>query len=216
MEFQPFGRKPDGSWIRDLSGVVTRAHLEYLEDLMSRKYGENAGRLAVEQFVKLLNERIPDRAYHVTESFLRNPWNSYSNEFSAFVGELCVYISGDSDFALSMAREKAIPSLIQVLGRPFPVHQIYKMSSYFSKKYAANSFVVEAISVSDRSAILRMVLSEQTYNHFGRYRRRCAYLWCISVKGYFVAVPERFHGLPPAQVTDRRCIARARIIVSGR
>ena len=207
MEFQPFGRKPDGSWIRDLSGVVTRAHLEYLEDLMSRKYGENAGRLAVEQFVKLLNERIPDRAYHVTESFLRNPWNSYSNEFSAFVGELCVYISGDSDFALSMAREKAIPSLIQVLGRPFPVHQIYKMSSYFSKKYAASSFVVEAISVSDRSAILRMVLSEQTYNHFGRYRRRCAYLWCISVKGYFVAVPERFHGLPPAQVTDRRCIA---------
>ena len=207
MEFQPFGRRPDGSSIRELSGVVTRAHVEHLEDVVSRKHGADAGRLAVEQLVRLLNERIPDHAYHVTESFLRNPWHSYSNEFSAFVGEVCVDISGDPDFAFGMAREKAIPSVIQVLGRPFSVPQIYKMSAYFSKLYAETSFVVEAISVSDRSAVLRMVLSEQTYHHFGLYRRRCAYLWCISVKGYFVGVPERFHGLPPAQVTDRHCIA---------
>lgn len=207
MEFQPYGRRPDGTSIRDLSGVVTRAHVEHLERVVSRKRGVDASRLAIEQLVKLLNERIPDSAYHVTESFLRNPWHSYSNEFSAFVGEFCVDISGDPDFAFGMAREKAITHGIQVLGRPFSIPQIYKMSAYFSKVYAENSFIVEAISVSDFSAVLRMALSERTHEHFGPYRRRCAYLWCISVKGYFVGVPERFHNLPPAQVTDRQCIA---------
>src|SRR5207253_36776 len=136
-----------------------------------------------------------------------NPWNSYSNEFSAYVGEFCVDLSGDPLFAFGMARERAIAPIIQTLGRPFPVHQIYRMSAYFSNLYTKDSFLVEAANVGTGAAILRMTFGERTHRQFGRYLRRCAFLWCISVKGYFVGVPERFHNLQPAVVKDLRCMA---------
>src|SRR5207247_7792832 len=94
MEFQPFGIEPDGTSIRDLSGVVIRALVEYLEESMSLKHGQEAGRRAVEELVRRLNARIPDRAYYVTAEFLKNLWNSYSNEFGAYLTQFCWDISG--------------------------------------------------------------------------------------------------------------------------
>ncbi|WP_447973645.1 ATP-binding protein [Nitrospira sp. Kam-Ns4a] len=207
MLFQPFGRRPDGRMIYDLSGIVIRASVEHLEDVMSRRGGPEAGRLAVAEHVRRLNERIRDPAFHVTEEFLKNPWNGYSCEFSAFNGQFCLDISGDRRFNFHMAREKAISHLIQVLGRPFSVAQIYRMSAYFSQRYAKDAFLVEAISIGDSRGLLRMTFSERMCEHFGPYRRACAYLWCDAVKGYFAGVPERFHNLPPATAEDLRCIA---------
>ena len=89
MEFQPFGTKPDGTPIQDISGLVIRALVEYLEDSVSRMHGQEAGRQAVEELVQRLNERIPDRAFHVTPDFLKNPWNSFSNEFGVFLTQFC-------------------------------------------------------------------------------------------------------------------------------
>jgi signal transduction histidine kinase/predicted hydrocarbon binding protein/uncharacterized protein (DUF2267 family) len=207
MEFQPFGKGPDGRMIHDLSGIVIKAAVEHLEDVMSRKGGPEAGRRAVEEHVRRLNARIPDRAYHVTPEFLKNPWNGYSCEFSAFNGQFCLDISGDRRFNFNMAREKAISHIIQVLGRPFSVPQIYKMSAYFSQRYAKDAFLVDAVTIGEGRGVLRMTFSERMCQHFGPYRRACAYLWCDAVKGYFTGVPERFHNLPPAMVEDRRCIA---------
>lgn len=73
MEFQPFGVEPDGTKIQDLSGVAMRAMFEYLEEYASRSQGPDAGWRAVEELVQRLNERIPDRAFHVTSKFLRTP-----------------------------------------------------------------------------------------------------------------------------------------------
>ncbi|HEU4683504.1 MAG TPA: ATP-binding protein [Nitrospira sp.] len=207
MEFQPFGKEPDGTTIRDLSGVVIRALVEELEDCVAAKAGLAAGRQAVQKLVDGLNERIPDPAFRVTADFLRNPWNSYANEFSAFCTQFCSDISGDPDFQFNMARRKAISPIIQVLLRRFSVQQIYKMSVYIAQRYSKNSFFVEAVTLSDHWALMRLMFSERTYRHFGSYRRSCARLWCTAVKGYFVGVPEIFHALPPAQVTERSCIA---------
>ena len=207
MEFQPFGRRPDGTYIRDISGLVTSSTVRHLEDMVSRLHGADAGRRAVEELVQLDNERIPDPAYRVTADFLKKPWNSYSNEFAAFNGEFCVDISGDPLFNLSMAREKAISPIIQVLGRAFSVQQIYQMSLYFSQRYSKNSFYTEALHVGGRSARIRMRLDENTNRQFGIYRRACGKIWCDSHKGYFIAVPEQFHHLGPATVEDRCCIA---------
>lgn len=208
MEFQPFGTEPDGTVIRDLSGVVIRADVEYLEDYVSRRKGEEAGRRAVEELVQRLNERISDPAYHVTPKFLRNPWNSYSAEFAAFIAEACIAISGDPQFLFNMARQKAISPIITTLGKPFSVPKIYKMSAYFAQRYAKDSFYTEAVQVSDMSASIQMRFSERTYRHFGPYRRACAEHWCNAHRGYFVGVPEMFHGLPEATVIDRCCIAK--------
>ncbi len=207
MECQPFGRRPDGTYIRDISGLVTSSTVKHLEDVVSRMHGADAGRRAVEELVRLDNERIPDPAYRVTVAFLKNPWNSYSNEFAAFNGEFCVDLSEDPLFNLSMAREKAISPIIQVLGRAFSVQQIYQMSLYFSQRYSKDSFYTEALHVGDHSATIRMRLDENTIRQFGAYRMACAKIWCDSHKGYFIGVPEQFHHLPEATVKDRCCMA---------
>ena len=208
MEFQPFGVEPDGTPIRDLSGVVIRADVEYLEDYVTRTKGAEAGRLAVNELVQRLNERVPDSAYHVTAEFLRNPWNSYSAEFGSFAAEFCGAISGDEHFQFNMARTKAISPIIVALGKPFSVAQIYKMSAYFAQKYSKDSFFTEAIQVSKGTAIIQMRLSKRTYEQIDPYRWASAENWCNAHKGYFVGVPEVFHGLPAATVTDRHCIAK--------
>lgn len=207
MEFQPFGVEPDGKKIQDLSGVVIRACVEYLEDYVNRSRGPDAGRRAVEELVQRLNERIPDRAFHVTYDFIRNQWNSYSNEFSAFVSQLCSEVSRDPQFQFDFAREKAISPIIQTLGRSFSVPNIYKMSAYFSQRYSKDSFFTEATSISDHSAILRMILKDRALRQFGPYVKSCARLWCKAHRGYLTGVPERFHGLPPAEVRELNCIA---------
>ncbi|BCA53125.1 hypothetical protein W02_02650 [Nitrospira sp. KM1] len=207
MEFQPFGNEPDGTKIRDLSGVVIRACVEELEEYIAARDGPEAGKQAIQELVSRLNERIPDPAFHVTEDFITNPWNSYSTEFSAFFTQFCSDISSDPDLQFNMARKKAISPIIQILLRRFSVQQIYGMSIYIAQRYSRNCFYVETVTSSDRWAILRFEFSERAHKHFGPYRRACAKLWCTAVKGYFVGVPEIFHKLPPARVTDRSCIA---------
>ena len=207
LEFQPFGKEPDGNIIRDLSGVVIGSNVEHLQDLVSKKHGAQAGLQAVEELVRLLNERIPNQAYHVTTKFLRNPWNSYSNEFSAFVAQFCLDLSGDPDFHFSMAHDKAITPIILALGKPFSIPQIYKMSTYFAQRYSRNSFQVEPIRISNRWALMRLSFTDHTYRHFDPYRLACVRIWCNAVRGYFHAVPAKFHNSSPATVVERGCIA---------
>jgi signal transduction histidine kinase/CheY-like chemotaxis protein len=207
MEFQPFGKEPDGAIIRDLSGVVIRACVEHLEEYVTGTKDAPAGKRAVQELVQSLNARIQDPAFHVTEDFLKNPWNSYAAEFSAFFTQFCSDISGDPDFQFNMARGKAISPIIQTLLRRFSLPQIYKMSVYIAQRYSRNSFDVDPIMISERWGLLRLTFSERTCRQFGPYRLACARHWCTAVKGYFAGVPEIFHNLPAATVTDRSCVS---------
>ena len=78
MEYRPFGVNDQGRKIRDVSGIKVDAYVAYLEESVVRSRGPEAGPRAVEQLCQLLNERIQDRAYHVTPNFLKNVWHSYS------------------------------------------------------------------------------------------------------------------------------------------
>ena len=124
MVFPPFGKDSQGEAIRDMGGVSIRSNVEYLEANTSRKAGPEAGRVIVEDLARQLNERIPDPACHVTVDSLKNPWMSYSNEFTAYLVELCIDLSGDPQFQFHMGREKLIPPLIQILMRPFSAGQV--------------------------------------------------------------------------------------------
>jgi hypothetical protein len=46
-----------------------RGHVEFLEEVVSKAKGEEAGKHAVRELVRLMNERMPDPAYHVTADF---------------------------------------------------------------------------------------------------------------------------------------------------
>ncbi|MGH7148132.1 MAG: sensor histidine kinase, partial [Nitrospiraceae bacterium] len=206
MEFRPFGLDEQGHTIRDLSGMSIRAVVVYLEKSLSREQGASAGSQAGEELCRLLNQRIKDPVYHVTPEFLKNAWNSYSYEFTAYLYEFCERISGDPRFVFRGGMEKA-SSVMQVLARPFSLAQIYGMFPYFGNKFASGSVEFRVVEVTPTSATLAMKFSDRTLRQFGPYRRRCAQLMCEAAQGIMAAVPVRVHGLPPATLTGISCIA---------
>lgn len=206
MEFRPFGLDEQGHTIRDLSGMSIRAVVVYLEKSLSRERGPDAGRQAVEELCRLLNQRIKDSVYHVTPDFLRNAWNSYSYEFAAYLYEFCLRVSGDPRFVFRCGVEKASP-IMQVLARPFSMSQIYGMFPYFGNKYASGSIEFRVVETASTWATLAMKFSDHTLRQFGPYRRRCAQVMCQGAQGVLAAVPARVHGLSPATLTEVSCIA---------
>lgn len=207
MAYQPFGITASGKKIRDVSGATVRANVEYLEEEVTRARGVEAGTRAVSELCELLNQRIADPAYHVTPDFLNNVWNSYSYEFVIFLGELAAVLSNDVQFHFNVGKEKFISPLIQTLGRPFTVAQIYRMFPHFGQKFAKGSLEFGVGAVTAGSAVLRMKYTESAYVQFGPYRKRCAEIVCNSSKAALAAVPEQIHGLKPAEIRDLRCIA---------
>ncbi|MGH7230871.1 MAG: histidine kinase dimerization/phospho-acceptor domain-containing protein, partial [Nitrospiraceae bacterium] len=207
MEFRPFGMDPYGRMIRDASGVKIRAYVDFLEQTVASAQGPAAGARAQEQLARLLNERIRDPAYHVTPAFLKNVWNSYSYEFLCFLGEFCKVISNDPQFPYKVGKEKLISPIIQTLGRPFSLPQIYRMFPHFGEKFAKGSLLFEVGTVTDRTAVLRMKCTDEVYRQFGPYRYGCVDLICQSSKGGLAAVPERVHSMPSATITDVSCMA---------
>jgi HD-GYP domain-containing protein (c-di-GMP phosphodiesterase class II) len=207
LEHRPFGEWPNGEKIRDVSGLVIRANVEHLEDVVGRVQGADAGRHAVEELCRLLNDRIPDPAYHVSPTFLRNVWHSYSYEFTSFLSEFCITLSGDPRFQFTMASEKFLSPLIVTLGRPFSTAQIYRMFPHFGEKFAKGSLHFEVVRVAEGTAVLRLRLTDHVTRQFGPYRRACAQLICQPCGAALAAVPKQVHQLKEATVTDRRCMA---------
>ena len=206
MAFRPFGLDEQGLTIRDLSGMSIRAVILDLEKTLTRERGEGAGVEAVHELCALLNQRIKDSVYHVTPEFLKNPWNSYSYEFAAYLYEFCEQLTGDPNFIFAGGMEKMSP-IIQVLARPFSLEQIYGMFPYFGNKFASGSVECRVVEVTPGSATLAMRFADRTLRQFGPFRRRCTYLVCQSAQGIFAAVPARVHGLPPATLTNLSCVS---------
>jgi signal transduction histidine kinase len=206
MEFQPFGILPSGEKIQDQSGVTVRGHVEFLEEVVSHAKGPEAGKHAVQELVRLMNERISDPAYHVTAAFLKNPWNSYSYEAVTYLSAFAGMLSQDPRYHIRYGREKFILPIIRTLGRPFSIPQIYKTFAYFGEKYARGSIFFETVSVNESSAILRIKFTDSVYRQFGKYRKACVANICEVAKGAIAAIPEAVHHLKPATVKDRTCI----------
>ena len=207
MEFRPFGVDEHGRKIRDVTGVKVDAYTTFLRETVSRKRGPQAGQQIINQLCQLLNERIPDPAYHVTPNFLRNVWNSYSYEFVSFLSEFCIILSEDPQFQFHTGKAKFISPLIQTLGRPFTMPQIYKMFPHFGQKFAKDSIQFGVGTVTKNSAVLRMKYFDHIYEQFGPYRKRCAEQICEASKAALAAVPEHIHHLGYATIKDIQCIA---------
>ena len=207
MAFRPFGVDEQGRKIRDVTGVKVEAYATFLNETVSRLRGADAGKQAVDTLCRVLNQRIPDPAYHVTPQFLRNVWNSYSYEFVCFMMEFCIILSKDPQFSYHAGKAKFISPLIQTLGRPFTMPQIYKMFPHFGQKFAKNSIEFGVGTVTKNSAVLRMRYMNHIYDQFGPYRKRCAEQICQASKAALSAVPENIHQLGYATIQDLRCIA---------
>lgn len=210
MKYRPFGVDERGERITDVSGMIVLDNVEFLKECVSPRGSDGTSSVehVVEELCRLLNQRIRDSAYHVTPGLLNNVWNSYSYEFVSFLREFCRQLSGDPRFHFNVGRGKHISPLIQTLGRPFSVAQIYRMYPYFAEKYTKGSTTCSVEEVTDHSAILRLKFTERTLHQFGSYRKACAYQVCESAKGRLSMVPASVHHLPAATVKDRSCIAQ--------
>ena len=207
MEFRPFGKDLQGATIRDVSGITVRANLEYLEAVVTQRHGPDAAKAALEKLVSLLNERIPDRTYHVSVDFLKNTWNSYSYEFVMFLAEFSIQLSEQPDYHFNMGREKFLSPIVQILGRPFSIVQIYRLFPYFVEKFSKGSLISEVISVTNGHAVMRLQFSESTLSQFGPYLRGCAERVCHTTKATIAQVPATMFGRPAATIEDVCCIA---------
>ncbi len=207
MQFRPFGVTPDGQKIRDVSGITIKANVEYLEEVVGTKDGDAAGRRAIDRLCDSLNARISDPSYHVTPEFLQNIWHSYSYEFAVYLGEFCILISGNPNFQFEMGKHKFISPVIQTLGRPFSVAQIFELFPRFGEKFAKDSLRFSVRSVTNGTAVLGMTLTDHVAQQFGPYRNRCAYVICQASKAGLLAVPQQVHHLGFATVRDLRCMA---------
>jgi signal transduction histidine kinase/ActR/RegA family two-component response regulator len=204
MEFQPFGRMAEGKRIDDVSGVSMRVYVDCLEEVF-RKKGREAALQATEELVQLLNDRIADPAYHITAEFLKNPWNSYSHEFSLYLTTFCSTIAEDPHFHLKVGKRLIAPA-IRALGRPFSVKQIFQMCAHFGAKYV-KAIRFEAVRIEENRALLRISFSNNSLRQFGTYRKGCVSEICSTIKAACSAVPEAVHDLLPAKVKDRSCVA---------
>ena len=207
MECRPFGRDLQGRTIQDVSGITVRANLEYLETLVTRKDGIEAAQAALEQLVVLLNKRIPDRTYHVTVEFLKNPWNSYSYEFVMYLAEFSIQLTKDPDYHFNMGQEKFLSPIVQILGRPFSIVQIYRLFPYFVEKFTKGSLKPEVISVTNGHAVMRLQFSKLASAQFGPYLRGCAERVCHTTKATIAQVPAGMFRQQPATIQDTYCIA---------
>ena len=207
MEFPPFGMDENGEKIRDVSGVVIHNNVEYLEECIKGTKGAAASGRVKQELCRLLNERIKDQAHHVTPEFLKNEWHSYSYEFVCYLREFCNQLSGDPRFHYKMSADRIVSPMIQVLGRPFSLQQIFSMYPHFAQKFATGVWVFEVGEVTDHSAILRQRFTEHALRQLGPYMKSCARNVCEQVKGGMCSVPEKVHGLPRASVSDRLCLA---------
>ncbi|MBK9306320.1 MAG: response regulator [Nitrospira sp.] len=205
MVFRPFGLDEEGQTIRDLSGVSIRAVTVFLEKLVASERGTPAGKEAVDNLCGLLNDQIRDPVYHVTPDFLRNPWNSYSYEFTCYLYEFCEQISGDHRFTFKAGAEKVSPIML-ALTRPFSLSQIYTMFPYFGNKFTSGSVEFRTLEVTNETATVAMRFTDRTLRQFGRYRRRCACLVCQSAQGIMVAMANRIHGLSQPDTIETSCI----------
>ncbi len=207
MEFRPFGQERDGQRIQDVSGVIVRANLDYLKDLVTRSRGREAGDSVIDELVDLLNARISDREFHVTRAFLKNHWNSYSYEFVMYVNEFCALLSGDDQFAFHVGREKFLSPIIQLLGRPLSIKQIYQLYPYFIGKFTKGALLPEVVSVTNGMAVMRLRFSDRTIQQFGPYLLSCADKICQTTKATIAEVPSQMFGLRSAVVQEHCCMA---------
>ncbi len=203
----PFGTNEQGEKITDVSGTHILACLEYMEEYLTKTRGPESAAWAVDHLCRLLNARIRDSAHHVSPVFLRNVWNSYSYEFLCYLREFCKELSGDPHFHYQHAYAKLISPLFQTLTRPFSLRQIYKMGPYWAQKYTKGAVEAELEETTSHSAVWRLRFTDRTLRQFGPYRRACAKQICDAIKGRMAAAPMLIHGLSPATVTDRTCIA---------
>ena len=119
MLFRPFGVTPDGQKIRDVSGITIKAKRRILG--RSRRQEKRGSRRSSNHRAPLRFPEMPASAIPRTTSplnFYRISGTAIPYEFTCYLGEFCILISGDPNFQFEMGKHKFISPVMQTLGTP--------------------------------------------------------------------------------------------------
>lgn len=205
MIYCPFGIDENGRKVQDVSGISVRAMMTFLEQYVTQRDGAAAGTEAVQKASELLNGRILDAAYHVNPKFLRNVWNSYSYEFTMYLREFCEQITGDPEFHFKIGQEGYLLSPLMILLRPLTISQMFAMLPRIMTKFSTQ-FIVEVVSSSASSGVVKIRFTDRVIEEFGPYRMRCTWMICQGLKGAMTNTPVRVHGMPPLTLYEKTCM----------
>ena len=219
MQGRPFGMGDDGKPIKQSRGAVYNGAFNYIRECIRKRVEKDLlpdtapaerDRLvkqaqddALQDLVKRVNAAIPDPRYHVTLEYLLDPGNTYSREFALYFFEIGRYISGDADFHFNKGRvnEDAATSYMML---PFSLSQIYSVFPRFVGKYT--DLDVETIKVTNTSAILRMRAEKQLSKLPKEVHPISILSTCHGFQGYLIHLPVFYGNMPPATITERKCI----------
>jgi len=228
MVGRPFGTDEEGRPVGRTKGAYVRAAVQYMLECVTQRAAdsgapslakgdeqERSRRMklaaeqtkgaALEQLVTRLNAAIPDPRYHVTAEYLMNEGNSYSLEFTTFLGRLCEELSGDPRFSFNVGA-RSIPSSLAVLIRPFSLSQVYRLVPRLTAKMADTDLRVG--KVTPVSAVIQFHIERDLARLPESLHARFTRSACESAQGILASVPVLHSGLPMATIRDLHCKSR--------
>ncbi len=200
----PFGADPQGQTINDVSGRSVKGAVDYLLDVLRRNGDEAAAQAAMADLVRMLNASFQDRRFHLTVSYLQNPNNYYSYEFSLIVGSYARAISGDPNFFFNRGTWTT-PSAIYWLTRPFSIAQVYEAIPRLLAPFARTKMQTR---VRGNRAWVQWWPTRERERLVPEYQPLYFGMGCEVYKGIFATIPSMVSHLPLAQVRDLKCLAK--------
>ncbi len=217
MHMRPFGIGPDGQPIGQSKGVIIRATVLYMQEVIGERERaacppdlpaeecaarvHHARETALQTLVQRLNAAITDPRYHVTGAYLLNESHSYSIEFNLFVAETARALSGDRYFHFHRGT-RSISPLLRNLIRPFSLPQVYQLVPRLAGKFADTDFRVGQVTAHTAEVMWyphkEMALLEPALQPI------CLAVVSDYTQGVLACVPTLQANLPWAQLEEVR------------
>ncbi len=219
LEGRPFGARPDGTLIRDITGAAALAAIRQMQDSVGQRVElalpaeldteerqrriDQAREAALDELVGRLNAAMPDAAYHVSPRYLLDEGNYYSHEFSLYLNELARDIAGDPDFDFHRGQRSIPPSLVQ-LTHPLPLRQVYNLLPRLTSRVTDAD--IRIVRTTDNSAVVQWYPERQLRKLPPSLHQRYIHMACPAYQGVFAVVPSVHSGLPLAAIEENRCL----------
>jgi signal transduction histidine kinase/CheY-like chemotaxis protein len=218
MQGRPFGLDETGNPIKHSRGLVFQGSIRYMRQCAAKRVEGNlppglseeekqrrilqAQEEAFEELISRLNAAIPDPQYHITAEYLLNEGNYYSREFGTYLLAYGREISGDPDFHFNRGGASEVNAVTYMI-RPFTLSQVYRSFPRFSAKFS--DLEVQTVHVTSNTAVLRMRIDQQLKNLPPSLHGHGIFGVCHGFQGYMIHIPVFHSGLPPAEITERKC-----------
>jgi hypothetical protein len=219
LEYPPYSSDSGGAPSGAVSGLMMRLGLTAMMRMVEQRVGsgllsastgptmaskkaEEAAESALDDLVTQLNNRQPERGFHVTRDRLLSGKSTYSLETymvaMALAAEIAgtprFHFEGDFDFARSLG----------------PGTQLLAMSRVYQTVWQRAARLmphdIDLLEVESNGVVVRWLVADWERALMGDYFQHYAYMTCLAYQGMFASVPSSSYNLAPASIHERACV----------